>query len=314
MTGRHDFNPPAPCGAGHCNRPLPRYGGKISIHPPRAGRDQGHSHKDMAHICIFQSTRPVRGGTCFRHLLCHLFLYFNPPAPCGAGPTNKQNTHSQQKFQSTRPVRGGTLPGTGFSTAILDFNPPAPCGAGRRGTIRLQASCHFNPPAPCGAGLCHLLSAFMVQKFQSTRPVRGGTLRRRHFSVQVVEFQSTRPVRGGTYGDSIPCSQRVISIHPPRAGRDAEVLRVATLMRTISIHPPRAGRDDSDILFGAQCLISIHPPRAGRDSGKPTCSATLSLFQSTRPVRGGTRRIGESHLGIVISIHPPRAGRDDVVF
>ena len=101
---------------------------RISIHPPRAGRDQALLHN---------------GEGC---------RYFNPPAPCGAGPelplTNTQTVISihppragrdlqpdfggimELVFQSTRPVRGGTEDAGGLLLHLLDFNPPAPCGAG----------------------------------------------------------------------------------------------------------------------------------------------------------------------------------------
>ena len=56
----------------------------------------------------------------------------------------------------------------------------------------------------------------------------------------------------------------------------------------ISIHPPRAGRDCN---WGYNYLfqrISIHPPRAGRDLVPRLTVAAFGKFQSTRPVRGGT--------------------------
>ena len=123
-----DFNPPAPCGAGPgCATRLTHKSG-ISIHPPRAGRDQ------------ILACSPA------------LIADFNPPAPCGAGRWNSLSNCS-----------------------ALNFNPPAPCGAGHLGDIPpiqgVQISIHppragrdnrpwpccmrpgyFNPPAPCGAG------------------------------------------------------------------------------------------------------------------------------------------------------------------
>ena len=95
-----------PCGAGH-SRPLyltVKLG--ISIHPPRAGRDKD-SYTRQGRLAIFQSTRPVRGGTRMRGTKARARTYFNPPAPCGAGPSG---------------IRG--------SMFGSDFNPPAPCGAG----------------------------------------------------------------------------------------------------------------------------------------------------------------------------------------
>ena len=80
-----NFNPPAPCGAGRYVSPSFSSPLAISIHPPRAGRDNiylDHYH----HNEQFQSTRPVRGGTWKRPSI---------------------NDH-KIPFQSTRPVRGGT--------------------------------------------------------------------------------------------------------------------------------------------------------------------------------------------------------------
>lgn len=50
------------------------------------------------------------------------------------------------------------------------------------------------------------------------------------------------------------------------------------------------------------------PCGAGREQSN-TC-ARSALFQSTRPVRGGTDRFDKKRLLVPISIHPPRAGRD----
>ena len=78
----------------------------------------------------------------------------------------------------------------------------------------------------------------------------------------------------------------------------------------ISIHPPRAGRDDDVKYAGCFTDISIHPPRAGRDILDSIVNGVTEEFQSTRPVRGGTRICDCRSTGGRISIHPPRAGRD----
>ena len=79
-----DFNPLAPCGA----RPdsQERHGTlkTISIHSPRAGRDETRA-----------APPPPR-----RH--------FNPLAPCGARRACTAQTTPRSLFQSTRPVRGET--------------------------------------------------------------------------------------------------------------------------------------------------------------------------------------------------------------
>ena len=192
-----NFNPPAPCGAGPPMTPSgpsytlfqstrPMRGGtqyapkeppvtEISIHPPHAGRDR--------HQATSQSQDQ----------------YFNPPAPCGAGPPDWNSHNAGAGFQSTRPMRGGTQ--FGLSTTLHEhhFNPPAPCGAGRLENWFTSAAkgisihpphagrdsslrglppivMYFNPPAPCGAGLIGDYFIFHDAIFQSTRPMRGGTL------------------------------------------------------------------------------------------------------------------------------------------
>ena len=177
-----------------------------------------------------------------------------------------------------------------------------------------------------------MLKKSQWKKFQSTRPVRGGTGQ----TVTVVEcdgFQSTRPVRGGTgvgigqitkrldFNPPAPCGAglgvttsadmiRGISIHPPRAGRD-QCNTIAAHRGAISIHPPRAGRDlPCGLLPELPQGISIHPPRAGRDRCGVHRTRTFGGFQSTRPVRGGTSVTVDSMTEVTISIHPPRAGRD----
>ena len=65
------------------------------------------------------------------------------------------------------------------------------------------------------------------------------------------------------------------------------------LIIDISIHPPRAGRDGEVVeLVTEPGLISIHPPRAGRDLIVPGHKHLQKKFQSTRPVRGGTSNPG----------------------
>ena len=125
---------------------------EISIHPPHAGRDARLS-VCLPQAWIFQSTRPVRGGTGDVDAKLVSQHDFNPPAPCGAGHQNGRRITSIKRFQSTRPVRGGTTCPMQEALASVDFNPPAPCGAGL-GTQnrRPWLGPYFNPPAPCGAG------------------------------------------------------------------------------------------------------------------------------------------------------------------
>ena len=102
------------------------------------------------------------------------------------------------------------------------------------------------------------------------------------------QFQSTRPARGAT-------------AHRPGQWRG----------QIVSIHAPRAGRDAPSAMAMAISCDSFNPraPRGARLQGSVNLS-NPPLFQSTRPARGATRgRCPQHRLGLV-SIHAPRAGRD----
>ena len=167
--------------------------------------------------------------------------------------------------------------------------------------------------------------------FQSTRPVRGATVREQDLSdIPLVSihapragrdagnrrcrlctevFQSTRPVRGATLPYTIPPSLHRVSIHAPRAGCDDGRTNYLHARR-VSIHAPRAGRD----------IVTppLHPHPEGFNPRAPCgarprwrgCGSTLTEFQSTRPVRGATGLLSFALLPAYVSIHAPRAGRD----
>ena len=81
----------------------------ISIHPPRAGRDD-EEMKALIGTVQFQSTRPVRGGT--QRVTCAISAAeFQSTRPVRGGTAQPVTTNSPSLFQSTRPVRGGTRVG-----------------------------------------------------------------------------------------------------------------------------------------------------------------------------------------------------------
>ena len=306
-----NFNPRAPCGA------RPQQAGRrkrlhpISIHAPRAGRDQAVDTITKAIAWKFQSTRPVRGATGpLRGSRQHQREHFNPRAPCGArrhglhgsdgryaisihapragrdAPSWTQRP-SARRFQSTRPVRGATVDlRDGVHELLISIHAPragrdwldailicltgisihAP-RAGRDSKCGKPArrSSNFNPRAPCGA-----------------RPSVLGTI------VGWVSFQSTRPVRGATQRHRPQDQGRQISIHAPRAGRDAHTYALKYYLFEFQSTRPVRGATVADTIINDAAV----------------------QFQSTRPVRGATRvpRRPPRHQGI--SIHAPRAGRD----
>ena len=79
-----------------------------------------------------------------------------------------------------------------------------------------------------------------------------------------------------------------ISIHAPREGSDAAVLKISIPRGQISIHAPREGSD--------QIRLLLLPPS--------------KVFLSTLPARGATQG-AVAHLAVgSISIHAPREGSD----
>ena len=171
------FNPRAPCGARHCYRPLSRFGGTISIHAPRVGRDLFFLKKVLTNLGIsihaprvgrdfwqpnlarsaeiFQSTRPVWGAT--KVPLCFA---------------------ESSVFQSTRPVWGATnLTKIVYTIIMISIHAPRVgrdlakdvkneqdskfqstrpvWGATTVGIADTIGLSNFNPRAPCGARRCY---------------------------------------------------------------------------------------------------------------------------------------------------------------
>ena len=148
---KYNFNPPAPCGAGPVRAAMSEGGVPISIHPPLAGRDQ-ISAQQIATTKI-SIHPPLAGRDLTDTVISFSSMYFNPPAPCGAGPPLIIKVVIQWLFQSTRPLRGGTHKISACEPAER-FQSTRPL---RGGTSPSRSSIRF------------------AAAFQSTRPLRGGT-------------------------------------------------------------------------------------------------------------------------------------------
>ena len=113
-------------------------------------------------------------------------------------------------------------------------------------------------------------------------------------------FQSTLPVWGGTVVDVGAKTGLVISIHPPRVGRDVSIS--VWFFGTFHFNPPSPcgeGRKDS-LPSSSTTTISIHPPRVGRDRPAPFAGAGPCYFNPPSPCgegRGYHKKRGFPHLG-----------------
>ena len=190
---------------------------------------------------------------------------FNPHSPCGERHAVTVFVCRSSIFQSTLPMRGATFSNHNQYLQMDYFNPHSPCGE-RQLYCQFQTfrRTDFNPHSPCGERL------------------RAGIL-----------FRETS----------------LISIHTPHAGSDKDLLNFEN-PGYISIHTPHAGSDKIGNFIYKSNFISIHTPHAGSDSiparkwlaiwdfnphspcgERPiilSFTLTVSLFQSTLPMRGAT--------------------------
>ena len=152
-----------------------------------------------------------------------------------------------------------------FDSTLLIFQSTLPVWGG---TSRPSALCatmnYFNPPSPCGEGPLTEKGINYKALFQSTLPVWGGT-----------------PPAGAV--------KRLcrISIHPPRVGRDIEIIQLRILLK--HFNPPSPCGEGR---FG--------PARGGPNPD----------FNPPSPCGEGQRRACALPPEMYISIHPPRVGRD----
>ena len=245
----------------------------------------------FSYTILFQSTRPVRGGTagpCPHGYVDGISIHppragrddwgqeskqdvlgFQSTRPVRGGTAGAAQGGAHHTFQSTRPVRGGTLPGLSSLSTSFTFQSTRPVRGGTQTVIKHRAAdtISIHPPR-AGRDIFACFGLIINNPFQSTRPVRGGTtISCMTHALRI--FQSTRPVRGGT----------VVSRQQGVAPRN--------------FNPPAPcgagllGQQEQ----GAVAHISIHPPRAGRDMRCRYWAHLLAPFQSTRPVRGGTRTL-----------------------
>ena len=190
---------------------------------------------------------------------------------------------------------------------------------------------HFNPRAPCGARRLDDLASVREKLFQSTRPLRGATLKSAVWDKdQAISIHAPLAGRDGYRGLSVrrlqyfnpraPCGARRIvycvqlEISPfqstrPLRGATPSAPRVL-FFRRISIHAPLAGRDA--LTTGASCAAMNFNPRApcGARHNKDLTEGFLYRISIHAPLAGRDLGALASKSKVAISIHAPLAGRD----
>ena len=183
----------------------------------------------------------------------------------------------EKPFQSTHPMRGATsnTPRPPIDHGISIHAPHAGRDRCRRSDRR--GKYYFNPRAPCGARPRRLIRPTPRPTLQSTRPVRGATLKPITANM-IVEFQSTRPVRGATIA-SWPKRPNKADFNPraPCGARQTGKKEGTTPKKFQSTRPVRGATRPGFPRY-VRHQISIHAPRAGRDSRPAwTCPASTNF-------------------------------------
>ena len=266
----------------------------------------------MLWIEKFQSTHPLRGATFRPRFGSGCGWYFNPRTPCGVRRALHRLIGDVRKISIHAPLAGCDQSRSGSVRNPQDFNPRTPCGVRPPATAPWRICAIFQSTHPLrGAtrprGISFSASRFQsthplrgatnaqavadtVQAFQSTHPLRGATRRDFLRRIQPSRFQSTHPLRGATADILVHVQDVGISIHAPLAGCDD--LRAEHIRRYRYFNPrtPCGVRRFCACLDGVEEKISIHAPLAGCDSATVTAWDSTTVFQSTHPLRGATKR------------------------
>ena len=262
------FNPRAPRGARRLRRRKRWRRLLVSIHAPRAGRDG--SEPPVTSTLIVSIHAPRAGRDAFPELEQNTGVVSIHAPRAGRDNIDCSKYYAQVLFQSTRPARGATWYSRRASTTSCSFNPRAPRGARLRGRALLHERGRFNPRAPRGARHPGDRDLFCLSVFQSTRPARGATSADEH-------------------------SQRLeqVSIHAPRAGRDASGTYTQSENVVFQSTRPARGATHSDRPERTPKMVSIHAPRAGRDAKGVNLTGSQLRFNPRAP--RGARRFGAAH-------------------
>ena len=190
------------------------------------------------------------------------------------------------------------------------FDPRAPRGARlRRGRQAQRSGRYFNPRAPRGARRGRVCQGIPPGRISIHAPREGRDSRFAAHRSLITGFQSTRPARGATFPWAARNYRPAISIHAPCGARRKHPENQG-VSGAISIHAPREGRDRIGLrnMENPWKFQSTRPVRgATRRTG---LNVDIKGFQSTRPVRGATATHKNKSKKQRISIHAPREGRD----
>ncbi len=182
--------------AGRDEMPLSvRKRGQVSIHAPRAGRDTRGYTTDAGRSSF--NPRAPRGARQYRNAAEGVPTCFNPRAPRGARLHSSCRHITPHAVSIHAPRAGRDLQrDTPPEYKAVSIHAPR-AGRDRARGHDERGMDGFNPRAPRGA-------RHTLERMPDAGPM----------------FQSTRPARGATTARQAVRRDRRVSIHAPRAGRD----------------------------------------------------------------------------------------------
>ena len=259
---------------------------RISIHPPRVGRDCSWTRYGTRRV-NFNPPSPCGEGRTAFHIPINLRLIsIHPPRvgrdcflvalaiwsgisihPPRVGRDGMPRPAQVGIYISIHPPRVGRDPlFSKITIPIRYFNPPSPCGEGRFQPVQLRLLSDFNPPSPCGEGpVSHL--QIWPRDLISIHPPRVGRDPRFESRWAVSRYFNPPSPCGEGLHERFYAGDGGYFNPPSPCGEGPSSPMFSRINVSISIHPPRVGRDRLAVLdFQTARNISIHPPRVGRDS------------------------------------------------
>ena len=206
---------------------------------------------------------------------------FNPPIPCGMGPSWRESEGEPS-----------------------DFNPPIPCGMGPGEVFSIadvrNISIH---PSRVGWDVKFAIGILILMLFQSTHPVWDGTRHKNFPAFSKRNFNPPIPcgMGPGCCGTSLT-STTFQSTHPVWDGTELALWDYDAL--AISIHPSRVGWDGTRFCLSLTSRYFNPPIPCGMGPAHGFFTDVSARFQSTHPVWDGTV-IGSTACPVAVNFNPP---------
>ena len=147
---------------------------------------------------------------------------------------------------------------------------------------------NFYPRSPRGERLLLPCVSRTLERFLSTLPARGATIRCRSSARERADFYPRSPRGERRHDSSFRGVRHGISIHAPREGSDiAEVLETPRLEKFLSTLPARGATTAAMLQRYAKYDFYPRSPRGERPQAAADAEAAVQ-FLSTLPARGAT--------------------------